>query len=86
VIMLDTLGERSRAARRNKELTLDEFADVSGLSKGFLSDLENDKRNPSASTLINLSDALEVSVEWLIRGRRGKPMKCPYCKGKGNLD
>lgn len=85
-MVLDTLGERIRAARHNKDWTLDDLAAVTELSKGFLSDIENSNRNPSSSSVVELSDALEVSVEWLIRGRSAKAMVCPYCKGKGKLN
>jgi len=83
--MFDSLGERIRASRRLLEMTLDDLAGASGLSKGFLSDIENDKRNPSANNILILSDKLKVSVEWLLRGKHPKPVKCPYCKGTGKL-
>jgi transcriptional regulator with XRE-family HTH domain len=53
------------------------------LSMGFLSDLENDKCDTSIGSITRLSNALGVSVEWLVRGREVKPMKCPLCKGQG---
>lgn len=83
---LKTLGGRIRTARENESLTLDDVHRMSGLSKGFLSDIENDKRNPSSDSVLTLSDTLKVSVEWLLRGRRSqKAMKCPMCNGRGNL-
>lgn len=82
---MNTLGNRVRTARHNKEWTLDDLVQKSGLSKGFLSDLENDKCDASVGTLCHLSDALNVSVEWLVRGHHVKPMKCPMCKGSGKI-
>lgn len=83
--LFKTLGNRLRAARTNANLTLDDLRKKTGLSKGFLSDLENDKRNPSASNVCLLSDNLDVSVEWLLRGKHDNPMTCPLCKGEGKL-
>lgn len=83
--MPSTLGERIRAARHDAEWTLDEAAHKSGLSKGFLSDLENGKRDPSVSTIRALSDSLNVSVEWLVRGHHVRPAKCPMCRGSGKI-
>jgi len=84
---LKTLGGRVRAARENESLTLDDLHRKSGLSKGFLSDIENDKRNPSAESVLYLSDKLKVSVEWLLRGRQSsKRMRCPACNGTGNFN
>ena len=80
-----TLGSRIRVARHAKDWTSQQLADAARLSKGFLSDLENDKTGPSVSTVTQLSDVLGVSVEWLVRGREVKPMKCPMCKGKGSI-
>jgi transcriptional regulator with XRE-family HTH domain len=39
-----------------------------GLSKGFLSEVENDKRNLSAQNLLKIANALGASVEYLLRG------------------
>lgn len=82
---LKTLGGRLRAARESLNLTQDDLRRVTGLSKGFVSDLEHDNRNPSAATICLLSDALKVSVEWLVRGKRTKAVKCPLCKGSGRM-
>jgi transcriptional regulator with XRE-family HTH domain len=46
--------------------TIDQLADVSGLSRGFISQLENAKRNPGADTLLTLSDALKTPLASLI--------------------
>lgn len=80
-----TFGDRVRLARHNKEWTLDDLHIATELSKGFLSDLENNKRDASMSTVIALSDALNVTVEWLVRGKQAKLMTCPTCKGKGKI-
>lgn len=46
--------------RNQKGLTLDQLAEMSGLSKGFLSQLETGARQPSMDTIKILSAALNV--------------------------
>ena len=45
---------------------MDHLAELSGLSKGFLSLLENGKRDPSAEALRSLAAALNVDVTEMI--------------------
>lgn len=82
--MIKTLGGRVRSRRQQLDLTQDEVCDAAGLSKGFFSDLENDKSGVSVDSLIKIADALSVSVEWLVRGHQPKKIKCPLC-GKGTI-
>jgi transcriptional regulator with XRE-family HTH domain len=60
------LGTRIREARQSKGWTLGYLANLTQLSKSHLSDTENGKRNPSASTLLALCRALDVSADWLL--------------------
>ena len=48
-------------------LTLAELASASGLSKGFVSQIENDKTSPSLDTLERLAGALDLRVVDLLR-------------------
>lgn len=82
--MAETIGGRIRERRLRLELTQDDVCDAAGLSKGFYSDVENDKTNMSVDTVIRVADALDVSVEWLIRGHKSTKIKCPLC-GKGTI-
>lgn len=52
--------------RQKHGWTIDHLAEVSGLSRGFISQLENGKRNPGAQTLLDLSDALGAPLASLI--------------------
>ncbi len=38
------------------------------VSQGSLSDLENDKSLPSATTLVNLSIYTDLNIYWLLNG------------------
>lgn len=56
------IGSRLRAARKAQYLTIDEVAEVTGLTKGFLSRVERDLTSPSVASLITLCDVLSISV------------------------
>lgn len=85
--MSDTLGNRIRDVRQQKKMTLEALAKQTRLSKGFLSDLENDKRDVGTRNLIKIADALDTSMEWLARGRKSTDrIKCPACDGSGMID
>ena len=58
---------RIREHRQRLNLTLDQLADASGLTKGYLSLLENGKRDPSAEALRSLAEALSVDVTDMIQ-------------------
>lgn len=56
------IGPRLRAARRAQQLTIDEVAQITGLTKGFLSRVERDMTSPSVSSLISLCEVLSIPV------------------------
>jgi transcriptional regulator with XRE-family HTH domain len=63
------VGDRIREMREARKLTQDQFAEKAGISKGFLSDLENGKRNVSSEYLLKIANALGASVDYLLRGK-----------------
>ena len=71
---IGTIGERLRGTRRYRGMSLQMLADRSGLSKSFLSMVENSKRSlERRSHITALADALEVSVAELT----GQPYSPP---------
>jgi DNA-binding XRE family transcriptional regulator len=56
---------RLKALRKWRELTQSELAEQTGLTQGFLSDLEARRRTPSAETAAKLSEALAVPLDWV---------------------
>lgn len=56
------LGSLLRHHRKSKGLTLRTVAQKTGVSEGFLSQVENNVKSPSVETLINICSALEVNV------------------------
>lgn len=53
---------RIKEHRKSKGWTLEQLSDVSGISRSFLSQIENEKRQPSVETLTILADCFKVSV------------------------
>ena len=66
--MQETLGKRIAEARSREGFTQKELAKRAGLSIPFISEVENNKRKPGANSLLCLSDALGVSMDFLMRG------------------
>lgn len=60
------LGRKIRDLRLRRGLTVQQLADASRLSKGFISQVENDRTSPSLATLRDLAGALDTSVAYLV--------------------
>lgn len=56
------IGHKIRQLRNQKDLTLEELASRCELTKGFLSQLENDLSSPSIATLEDILEALGSSL------------------------
>lgn len=67
-----SLGERIKQRRLTLGWTQETLATKAGISKGFLSDVENDKRNLSADTLLDLAKVLGLSLDYLMTGEDGE--------------
>ncbi len=62
------VGERIKARRLELGWTQDQLAQKAGISKSFLSDLENGKRSVGAENLLDIARALGVSIDYLMTG------------------
>lgn len=60
------VGAQIRRRRRERNLTLAQVAEATGLNVGYLSQVENDKASPSLETLAALADALDVPIAWFL--------------------
>jgi len=69
---MPSVGERIRKRRNELGWTQDALAQKAGVSKSFLSDLENGKRNVGADTLYDIARALSLSLDYLMSGREGE--------------
>ena len=69
---MPSVGERIRKRRNELGWTQDVLAQKAGVSKSFLSDLENGKRNVGADTLYDIARALSLSLDYLMTGTQGE--------------
>jgi len=58
----EVIAKRIRTLRLAKSWTLEKLADVTGLSKSYLSQIENREKTPTISTLIKIAHALGENV------------------------
>lgn len=65
------IGARLREARQREGLSLAELASRTGLTKGFLSQVERDLTSPSVGSLMRLCDALGIAAGDLLDGSPG---------------
>ena len=61
------IGSRVKQARLAKHLTQMQLAEAAGISVSFLSNIENGRQSMNLRALIAISDALNVSADWLIK-------------------
>ena len=60
------IGGTIRVIRKRKQLTIPQVAEGTGLSKGFLSNVENNKTSPSIETLHSIARFLNVPLTYLL--------------------
>lgn len=65
---LKMLGFRIKEARKSNGLSQDDLAKKVGTSKSVISGYEAGKNDPAQSMVIKLSEALKVSINWLMFG------------------
>ena len=63
---LTALGQKMREARKNKELTQQEFSDLSHVSVKQIANIEKGKMHPSYLILRALAKVLHISLDTLI--------------------
>lgn len=68
-VFFGTLGKRIKLAREGKELTGKELARLVGVSASMITKVEKNQKHPSVDLLVNIAEALDVSLDWLIPGR-----------------
>lgn len=67
---MPSVGKRIRDRRTELGWTQDVLAVKAGISKGFLSDLENGKRSVGADNLLDIARVLSLSLDFLMTGEQ----------------
>ncbi|MEF2966709.1 cupin domain-containing protein [Paenibacillus sp. M1] len=60
------IGSTVRAIRKRKNITIAQICEKTGLSQGFMSQVETNKTSPSIATLESIAQALEVPLAYLL--------------------
>jgi len=67
------LGDRIRNRRSKLGWTQEHLAEKAQISKGFVSDLETGARGVGADNLLEISQALGVTLDYLMKGDESEP-------------
>jgi len=71
---MPSLKSKLRTLRDRKKWSLDKLAEVTGISKSYLWELENrDNGSPSAEKLAKIAEALDVTSDFLLDDDRADP-------------
>lgn len=84
-IKLTTVGKRMKSWRKHSMLKLVELSKKIRISQGSLSDLENDKSLPSATTIASLCMFTDINIYWLLTGRGPMIRQEPGLGGEVNF-
>ncbi|MGJ7922044.1 helix-turn-helix domain-containing protein [Neobacillus sp. LXY-4] len=60
------IGSKIRAIRNRKKITIAQMCEGTGLSKGFISNVENNNTSPSINTLQTIASFLDVPLPYLL--------------------
>ncbi|WP_028784755.1 cupin domain-containing protein [Thalassobacillus devorans] len=60
------IGSTIRAVRKRKQITIAQLSEGTGLSKGFISNMENNNTSPSISTLQTVAQFLGIPLPYLL--------------------
>ncbi|WP_375175043.1 helix-turn-helix domain-containing protein [Pseudooceanicola sp.] len=84
---LSAFGQKVRALRRGKGLTLQQVADRAGMAGSTISKIENSHLSPTFDGLLKLARGLEVDLSTLLEGEAGStPSPAPSASALGRLD
>lgn len=81
-----TIGQAMQKARKSKKITQEELAEKTGYCQNVICKWETDKQMPKITSVIDIADALGVSIDELVgRKFKLKPAEkfpficCPKC-------
>lgn len=65
-----SIGDNVRMIRKEKRLTQKALAKKIGISRSYLSDIENNRKNPSSKTIESFAEKLDVTMLYLTTGKK----------------
>lgn len=69
-----TIGARIKRERQERRWTLDQLAQVAGVSRRMVVNVEQGAANPSVGTLLRISDALGIGLPALVAPAEPRPL------------
>lgn len=79
--LASAIGTRVKRERQSRRLTLDALAETAGLSRRMLVNIEQGAANPTVGTLLRVSDALGVSLPFLVEPPRPDSVTVTVTRG-----
>ena len=67
-----SIGTRIKQRRKELGLTQVQIKQITGISSGNMSEIENGNKLPSTPALISLSAILDCSIDWMLKGETPK--------------
>ncbi|WP_017187836.1 helix-turn-helix domain-containing protein [Alkalibacillus haloalkaliphilus] len=64
------IGTKIRVIRNRKKITIAQMCEGTGLSKGFISNVENNNTSPSINTLSTIASFLDVPMPYLLLDKK----------------
>ncbi len=62
-------GGRITFFRTEKNISQQKLADLIGVSRGYIGDIERDRSEPSSNFLTLIASKLDVNIDWVLTGR-----------------
>lgn len=62
------IGERIANERKRKHLSQEYLAEITNLHRNYIGLIERGEKHASIDTLLKITKALNISLEWLFRG------------------
>ncbi|WP_290797125.1 helix-turn-helix domain-containing protein [Flavihumibacter sp. UBA7668] len=72
------IGERIRARRQEKNITLEQLANKAGVTKGLISQIENNRTVPSLPVLLSIVHCLDENMKGFFEGLQAKMVDQKY--------
>ncbi len=67
------IGSKIREIRQEKNITIQELSEKTGLSKGLISQVENEQVSPPISTLLKIASALKTDIAHFFQEKDDNP-------------
>jgi transcriptional regulator with XRE-family HTH domain len=66
MVNFEILGKRIQTGRESFGLTQEKLANITGLSRAYIGEIERGESKASIETLVRISDCLNLSLDYLI--------------------